>query len=618
MISFFNKIGNTWIAKAIFVALGISMMAFWGLGGIGNTSSSDTTAVQVGSRKISMAELNKVFDTERAKISQVAGQYISPKQAMQMGLLEQAVQKTLANAINESIQEDLGLTASDAAVRKYVERHPVFKDAVGNFDRNLFMAYLSQTRMSEAQLAEQLRDELANQHLSNTIRFAAPTSKVLSEMKWYHRNQQRDVEALMIETDKIVVPTQPTEEDLKDYYEAYISDFMLPETRDIEILLLTPAQIGKNVQISQADLDEAYEAQKANFEIPERRHVYQIRFNDEESAKAAKKGLTAANFMTKAAEHGQVEAATDFGPVARGDMLPEMADVAFKAQVNTILGPVETDMGWHLLTVKEIQPAVKQNKAKVYAEIREKLVAAVAYEQLTDTTRKLEDLLGEGLALKEAADRLGLTTQSFKNVEMATTTLPKNLRNQELMQDIFTLKEGETTALMEQANGYLVAQVQKITPVQAKSFDSVKADLKKLWTNEQQKAMLPDVITKATEQMQNGSIPAKLGHIMIVKQASLDDPKELPTQSLINVFTQGIGYENAVATTLPTGAIITVVKKTRTPLMKSNALPDQMEQLSAENAELMYQGVVASYADKMNIKINTNAIQKAFAVYQTE
>ena len=270
------------------------------------------------------------------------------------------------------------------------------------------------------------------------------------------------------------------------------------------------------------------------------------------------------------------------------------------------------------LTVKEIQPAVKQNKARVYAEIKEKMVAAIAYEQLTDITRKLEDLLGEGVALKEAANRLGLTTQSFKNVEMAATTLPENLQNQELMQDVFTLKEGETTALMEQANGYLVAQVQKITPVQAKNFESVKAELKKLWTSEQQKTMLSDVIANATQQVKNGSIPVKLGHIMIIKQASLDNPKELPAQSLINVFTQGLGYENAVATTLPTGAIITVVKNTRTPLMKNDVLPDQMEQLSADNAELMYQGVVTSYAEKIDIKVNTNAIQKAFAVYQTE
>ncbi len=618
MISFFNKIGNTWIAKAIFAVLGISMMAFWGIGGIGNTSGSDTTAIQVGKRKISMYELNKVFDTERAKISQIAGQYISPKQALQMGLLEQSIQKTLTDAINEAIQDDLGLTASDAAVRKYVERHPVFKDSLGNFDRNLFSAYLSQTRLTEAQLAEQLRDELANQHLSNTIRFAAPTSKALAEMKWYHQNQQRDVEALMIETNKIVVPSQPTEEDLKDYYEAYLSEYMIPETRDLDILLLTPAQIGKNIQISQSELDEAYEAQKANFEIPERRHVYQIRFNNEESAKAARKDITAANFMSKATEFGQTESNTDFGPVTRNELLPEIADTAFKAQANTVVGPVETDMGWHILLVKEIQPAVKPDKAKVYAEIKEKMVAEIAYDRMTETTRKLEDLLGEGLTLKEAATKLGLATQTFNNVEMTATTLPENLRNTELMQDVFTLKENETTALMEQANGYIVAEVKKITPVQAKNFADVRANLRELWVKEQQKAMLPEVIKNATEQMKNGSIPAKLGHIMIVNQASLSEPKELPIPSLTNVFTQGLGYENATATTLPEGAIITVVKKTRTPLMKNDVLPDQMEQLSADNAELMYQGVVASYADNMNIVINTNAIQKAFSVYQTE
>ncbi len=618
MITFFNKIGNTWIAKAIFAALGISMMAFWGLGGIGNTSGSDTTAIQVGHRKISMDELGKAFDAERAKVSQIAGTYISPKQALQMGLLEKAVQQTLTTTINQAIQKDLGLAASDAAVRKYVERHPVFKDALGNFDRNLFTAYLSQMRMSEAQLAEQLRNELANQHLSNTIRFAVPTSKILAEMLWYQKSQQRDVEALVIEMDKLDVLSQPTEEDLKDYYEAYQSDFMEPEKRDLDILLLTPAQIGKNIQVSQSDLNEEYESQKANFEIPERRHVYQIRFNTGDSAKDVMKTLTPANFMAKATELGQTEATTDFGSVTQKEMLPEMADAVFKAAANTIVGPVETDMGWHLLMVKEIQPAIKQNKEKAYAQIKEKMITSLAYDQLTEMSRKLEDMLGEGLALKEAASRLGLTVQSFQNVLMNASNLPDDLKNQELLQEAFTLKEGEITALTEQANGYLVAQVQKITPVQAKSFAEVKGELRKLWYKEQQKAMLPDIIDKATDQMKKGSIPVKFGHILIVKQASLSDPKELPPLSLTTVFTQGLGYENATATELPNGAIVTVIKNIRTPIIKNDILPDQMEKLAADNADLLYQGVVASYADKMEIKVHTDAIQKAFSVYQTE
>ena len=73
MISFFNKIGNTWIAKAILVALSVSMLAFWGLGGLVNTSSSDTTAIQVGSRKISITDLAREFEVEREEIEKMLG-----------------------------------------------------------------------------------------------------------------------------------------------------------------------------------------------------------------------------------------------------------------------------------------------------------------------------------------------------------------------------------------------------------------------------------------------------------------------------------------------------------------------------------------------------------------
>ena len=275
-------------------------------------------------------------------------------------------------------------------------------------------------------------------------------------------------------------------------------------------------------------------------------------------------------------------------------------------------------MGWHLLTVTEIQPAVQPNKAKVYAEIKTKMIAERAYDQLQETARTLEDLLGEGLSLKEAATHLGLDSQTFTNVDITASDLPESLKNQELMQELFTLKEGEVSALMEQANGYLVAQVQKITPVQAKNFADVQSDLKKLWRAEQQKARVPEIIEKAIAEIKSGSIPAKWGRLMVVRNASLTDPKELPAESVPTIFTQEVGYENAASTTLPNGVFISVVKKVRTPLIKANALPDQMEQLSANNAQLLYDGVVASYADKLGIRINTEAIQKAFAVYQKE
>lgn len=618
MISFFNRIGNSWAAKAIFVALGISMMAFWGVGGIGNTAGKDATAIQVGSHKISMADLNKAFEAERARFSQLSGQYISPKKAIEMGLLEQTVQKQVTDTVNKMIQEDLGLAASDEAVRKYVERHPAFQNNLGQFDRNLFMAYLSQTRVSEAQLAEQLRNELANQHLSNTIRFAAPTSQVLAKLKWQAQNQQRDVQALLIETDKIKLNQQPTSDELKEYYEAYLSDFMIPEQRDITVLTLTTQTIADKIDITQTELDEAFELEKDRYATPEKRQLYQIRFNTKEAAEQAKDGLNAQNFLDKAAEYGQEPEQTDFGMVAKTDLLPEMGEAAFALNKNIVSNPVETAVGWHLILVAKIEAEQKPDKAKVYAQIKKQIATEKAYAVLEEKARQLEDLLGAGASLAQAAKEMGLETQTYDKVEMALDTLPNELKNQDLMQDLFTLKENEVSALTEHQNGYIVAEVNAIHPVQAKEFNLVQNQLKALWKQEQQKMKQPELVQKVLEQMKNGNISAKSGQVIVVKRASLKDPKDLPETALASIFTQAKGYENAQSIPVPNGMLIAAVTNIYTPQIEEKDLPAQTELVSAETAQSLYAAVVEGYAQNFNIQINAPEIQKAFSIYQTE
>ena len=618
MISFFNRIGNTWFAKAIFVILAISMVAFWGLGGISNTTSADKTAIRVGSKKISLNALAQAFDTERAKLSQLTGQYISPAQAISFGLLDKTVQNQVAAAITEEIQNDLGLAASDAAVRKYVERHPAFQDTLGNFDRNLFLAYLTQTHVTEAQLAEQLRNELSNQHLSNTIRFVAPAPQLLAQMKWQKQNETRDIEALLIKQEDIPVSKQPTEEDLKDYYEAYISDFMQPETRDIAVLSLTPEQVAKSVEIPKEQLDAIYEEQKESYAIPEKRHIYQMRFKDEAKAVAAKKDLTAQNFMIKAMANGQTAEETDFGTVTRTELLPELAEVSFSGKAKTIVGPVESPMGWHLILIDSIQPAAHPNKTDIYADIKQKMAATMAYDKMEETARNLEDLLGEGKSLQEAAKQLHLETLQFKKVDIAGESLPKKLQNKELMQDVFTLKEKEATALVDHNNGFILAEVEQIYPTQPKSFAFVKDDLKKLWHSEQQKAALPTLVEQTLNQMKSGNIPAKSGQLIVLHKLTSKGDKQLPTAALPEIFMQSVGYENAQAISLGNGTLISVVKGVKQPVMQSSAEPEQKELLSGEISDAIYSSIIASYANELGVQINTNLIQEAFSVYQTE
>ncbi len=619
MISFFNKIGTTWVAKFIFVLLGVSMMAFWGLGGLSNTAGGNQTAIEVGDKSLSIHELAQAFDMDRAKISQMLGQYISPKKAIEMGLLDQAIQAQAKRLLNQKVRDDLDLATSDAAVRKYVERHPLFQNpTTKQFDRALFYTYLTQMKLSENALAEQLRDELATQHLINTLKMVAPKNASLAEIMWQQQNEKRDIEALLIEQDSIVLQEQPTEAELKEYYEAYLDQFAQPETRDIVILSLTPSEAAKTIHISDEELQGIYAEQSAAYAVPEKRHIYQMRFTTKEKAEAVLKTITPQNFVATAKDNGQSDEETDFGFVAKDGLLPELAEAAFTAAPQNIVGPVETETGWHLLLVKQIQAAQTPDKNKIYADLRKKLTAEKTYDVLYHKAQELEDLLGEGQSLDAAAKKLNLQAQTFRGIDIAGTKLPENIRSQELLQQVFVLKEGEATSLVENKDGYLVAEVNTIYPVQPKNFADVRSDVKKIWKAEKQKNQLDNMTKTAVDQMKKGSIPARLGQILVERNITRENSKSLPKQAINQVFTQNPGYENATVISLPEGALVNVVKKISFPKINKDLLPEQVEKSAAQNAETLYETILASYAHQFGIKINHEGIQKAFSVYQTE
>ena len=237
MISFFNRIGNTWVAKGIFFLLGLSMMAFWGLGGISNTSTSDGTALQVGGNKVSLQELSHTFDIERNKMAKISGGYMTPKKAIQAGLLDQVVQQLVARELKAQIQEELGLAASDSAVRRYIEHNPVFKGSLGKFDTGLFYAYLSGMNMSQAEFAHQMRAELANQHLIRTLERAVPRDPKLMTAAAQAKKEKREIHSVLLTPESMKIGT-PDPQELKDYYEAYIEEFSVPEYRDLRVVLL--------------------------------------------------------------------------------------------------------------------------------------------------------------------------------------------------------------------------------------------------------------------------------------------------------------------------------------------------------------------------------------------
>ena len=288
--------------------------------------------------------------------------------------MDQVIQQQIMERVQDQMFEELGLTASNEAVRKYVERHPAFADALGNFDKNMFYAYLSQMQLNETLLAHKLQKELAAQHLANTIQELGYAPDLLTRLAYQYQNEKRDVEFAVIRPADLIVTAKPSTEKLREYYDAYADDLMQPEIRALSVVVLTPEMMMDRVVVSDEEIDAVFADKKAQFTIPEKRRLLQMRVDSEEQANALMQGLTPANFeQTAMNKAGQTKEQTNFGEATKAGVLEELADPIFTAKKGSIVGPVESSLGWHIFLVQDITPAVVPDDAKSRADIQKQL-----------------------------------------------------------------------------------------------------------------------------------------------------------------------------------------------------------------------------------------------------
>ncbi len=152
----------------------------------------------------------------------------------------------------------------------------------------------------------------------------------------------------------------------------------LEQVRKSILLETLLREVAENAPgLSDEVLRKHYEENKEGLHEGERvrvRHVlYKEEKQAEEVARRAKKGEPFEKLMEAAEAAGGTTA--DLGLIERGAFDKEFEDAAFGAQENSIVGPVKTIYGYHVLQVLEKRPAgipaFNEVKEKIAADLRE-------------------------------------------------------------------------------------------------------------------------------------------------------------------------------------------------------------------------------------------------------
>ncbi|CAN5305967.1 peptidylprolyl isomerase [soil metagenome] len=137
-----------------------------------------------------------------------------------------------------------------------------------------------------------------------------------------------------------------------------------------------------DVSPTDEEVEALYEENKeAQFTQPEQRCIRHILFTEDEEAQAeeVKQELEDGGDFAELAEEysqdpGSKEQGGDLGCQPEGRFVPEFDEAAFDAEEGDIFGPIETDFGFHLIEVTDIQEESVTPLEEAAPQIEEELI----------------------------------------------------------------------------------------------------------------------------------------------------------------------------------------------------------------------------------------------------
>lgn len=445
--------------------------------------------IVVGDVKIGPQEYMRAQQDMLRVMSTQAGRSLSLQEARAAGLNRLVVARLVGGAAIDMHARALKLGISDAALLEEIMKDPAFKDGSGNFNPGALQQAMYALNMNEQSFLASMREQNLRQQILTTVGEVVNTPTLLVDALNSYNGESRTLRYVLVPESAAGTIPEPSDEDLRRYYENHRSKFTQPEFRKIGVLAVTPETMKEQLQITEADIKTAFETKKDKLGTPEKRLIQQIPFPDLAAANAAyQKIQSGTDFLAVAKEQGVSEADIDLGTLARAELAdPAIAEAAFALEPNKVSEPVTGKLGSIvLLRVTAVQPGKTPTLEESKADLEKTLLKERASSVILDLHDKIEDLLASGATLSEIADKLKLSYQVVDQVDRegrkpdgSAVTLP---RQKELLNAAFATDAGvENDPIDAQDDGVIWYEVMGVVPEQLKPFDQVKDQVAKDW-----------------------------------------------------------------------------------------------------------------------------------------
>jgi len=571
MFDFFRT--HSKLALGFLLLLIIPSFVFFGMENYSRSTGGDNTAVaKIDGRDISRAEWNQVH---QRYVERVRRQ--SPTLDVKTLDTPEARRDTLDGLVRERVlmaaARDMHLTPSDARLQRLFqtdEQYAGIRNPDGTVNREL----LAMQGLSSELFAQQLRQELAMQQVLSGVTSTALAPAGTAKLSLDAILERREVQLQRFDPAAYRTQVSPTDADIEAFYKANDALFRAPEQATIEYVMLDLATLGAGVAVPEEDLSKYYSENASRYTATEERRASHILIKAEAGMSAAerkaakdraeallaqvrKAPATFAELARKNSDDpGSAVKGGDLEFFGRGAMVKPFDDAVFAMKTGEISNLIETDFGYHIITLTSVRGGEKKPfesvRPEIEAEVRKSLAQkkyVEAAEQFTNTVFEQSD------SLQPVIDKLKLTKLTATVQRTPPPGASGPLASAKLLESVFgndAVRNKRNTDAVEVGPNQLVsARVVQHTPARTLPMAEVKEGVRNRLIQQQSAALarkegearkealakapteaLPVTLTLSRTQAQG----APRGVIDAVMRA---DASKLPVVTGVDLGTQG-------------------------------------------------------------------------------
>ena len=410
MLASFRRLSKSTVGTAIMALFLVAIIASFALadvkgilsgGGFGGGADS---LVRVGSEKVSDRDITRAMDR---RLSQAREQNPEATYASIASDFDQLLSALVDAETLEAFADKFGFTLSKRLVDAQIANIPAAKGLNGQFSEQSYAAFLNQQRITDQEVRMIITNGLLQQliiapavvNARAAVGMATPYASLLLEA--------REGEVAFVPLEAFRAGLNPTPAAIQVFYAANQRRYMVPEQRVLRIAKIGTEQVA-GVQPSDKEIADYYNTNRAQYAPKDTRTISQAVAPDQATANAIVQRLRSGQtFAAAAAPAGFTAQDIALGAQTREQFTTvvgaRIAGAAFSANEGAIVGPIQSENGWHVIKIDRIQREGGKTVAEARAEISAKLATDKRKAAMENIVNTVQDAIDAGGSFTEAA-----------------------------------------------------------------------------------------------------------------------------------------------------------------------------------------------------------------------